>query len=675
MKRPATYIICLILIAISAAASNDGGTRSPFSLGAGSRDLAQGGANMAYGDVAAAPYWNPARLAAAEQYTISGFYSRLYESDVSYQYFGAAIPTLDWGCLGIGIFRLGIDGIEQRDAANVLIPGDLQDNRMAFYLAYGKDFSGYSLGAAISFEHHSLGDYSATSSPGLSISAGRTFVFRSNHIRELSIALVGRNIIKRGTELAEDRVELPGAMDAAFSLKLNPAAPWDHTLTISGELSKVNELDTKYAAGVEYSFRELVSLRGGFRDGNLAAGGGLSYKSITFDYALVDRDMGSLHMFTVSTSFGTPVSYRRKARAESREAEFNNLMNNRLISRNREMITDLVEQGRQNLDNGNLLEAGNYFDRALFLARNAGIDTVGIYELAQESHKRLDEAASRQEYERYMDSAQTRFDGGDYLAAQYYAGLALDRFPDSNEALNQLQLAVEAVRVNTSREEMIVSQLMIVDSLLSYGQADNALKVTKTLRDYAPNDDRVKLAVRKTEFEIYKEKAEAAFAAGNLRQAGDAVSTAQALFPGHQWCISMNARIQQEISMRSAPRTVPVKPADKKTLSDEVLKEVQENYITAQKLFEKGSLSEAIDYWEKVERLAPGYQSVRQYLVKAYKYIGVEMYGRNQLRSAVDTWKKAALLDPENAEINDYIKRTENEIRKLEELSYEHKSK
>ncbi|MEW5924969.1 MAG: hypothetical protein AB1746_13375, partial [Candidatus Zixiibacteriota bacterium] len=304
MRRLAIYIICFALTALTASGSDDGGTRSPFSLGAGSRDLSQGGANMAFGDFATAPFWNPSRLAATEQYTAAGFYSRLYESDVSYQYFGAVIPTLDWGCLGIGIFRLGIDGIEQRDADNILIPGDLQDNRMAFYLAYGKDFSGYNIGAAVSFEHHSLGNYSATSSPGLNLSASRTFAFRNNHIRELSIALVGRNIIKPGKELAEDRVEQPSALDASFSLKLTPAAPWDHCLTVSGCLTKVDELETKYSTGAEYSFRELVSLRGGFRDGNLAAGGGLSYKSITFDYALVDRDMGSLHMFTVSTSFG-----------------------------------------------------------------------------------------------------------------------------------------------------------------------------------------------------------------------------------------------------------------------------------------------------------------------------------------------------------------------------------
>ncbi|PKK85035.1 MAG: hypothetical protein CVT49_00395 [candidate division Zixibacteria bacterium HGW-Zixibacteria-1] len=675
MRRLAIYILCLFITALSAAAANDGGTRSPFSLGAGARDLAQGGANIAFGDAATAPYWNTSRLAMAEQIAITGFHSRLYDSDVAYQYFGAVVPTLDWGCIGLGIFRLGVSGIEQRDADNVLIPGELQDNRMAFYLSYGKDFSGYDVGLAVSFEHHSLGTYSATSSPGLNLSLGRTFAFHSDHIRELSLALVGRNLIKPGKELASDRVEQPSAFDAGFSLKVKPAAPWDHNLTLSAVYTRVDYLDSKYAAGIEYSFHDLVSLRGGVRDGNLSAGGGLSYKSITFDYALVDRDMGSLHMFAISTAFGTPLNSKRKIRAETREAEFNSLMNNRLVSKNRDMVTDLMQKGRQYLDNGNLNEAVNHLDRALFLARNAGIDTTGLFELALESHKRLEEVIVRQEYGQYMDSAQARFDIRDYLAARYFAGLALDKFPNSNEARSLLESADAAIESNTSREEMIVGRLMMVDSLLSYGRVENALKVVNTLKEYAPDDNRVKLAIRKTEFEFYKEKATTAFAAGNLRLADGAVDTALTFFPGHQWCTNMKARIQQEVKRRAAPIDTPTVPVIKETISDEVLKEVRESYETAQRLFAKGSLSEAIEYWEKVDRLAPDYQSVRQYLVKAYKYVGVELYGRNLLRDAVDTWKKASLLDPGNNEINDYIKRTENEIRRLEELSYEHESK
>ena len=102
------------------------------------------------------------------------------------------------------------------------------------------------------------------------------------------------------------------------------------------------------------------------------------------------------------------------------------------------------------------------------------------------------------------------------------------------------------------------------------------------------------------------------------------------------------------------------------------LVQVETAYKTAQEYFKKGDLNEAITHWEKVERLAPNYASVREYLVNAYKFVGVELYSRNDLREAVRVWKKAADINPDNQEIIKYINRTENEIRKLEELSYEH---
>jgi hypothetical protein len=69
--------------------------------------------------------------------------------------------------------------------------------------------------------------------------------------------------------------------------------------------------------------------------------------------------------------------------------------------------------------------------------------------------------------------------------------------------------------------------------------------------------------------------------------------------------------------------------------------------------------------------LAPGYRSVRDYLVNAYKFLGVELYTQNHLEDAVGVWKKAAGLDPESREIANYIRRTQGEISRLQEISYD----
>ncbi|MFH2037333.1 MAG: hypothetical protein ABIJ45_13085, partial [Candidatus Zixiibacteriota bacterium] len=340
MRRLLKYILVVIMpviLVVSVRAANDGGTNSPFSFGAGAREISMGGAGLAISDASTAPYWNASRLLGAEKLTISGFHTRLYDSDVAYQYFGLAVPTLDWGCFGAGVFRLGIDGIEKRDENNIL-QNIFDDNRLAFYFAYARQLSGFDVGLSLMMENHSLDNYSATSSPGINISIGRSFIINNDRFKEILLAFNGRNLIRPSTDLAGEKIEDPYTIDLGLTVKIKPIIKWNHTLSVSARLTKVDFVDSKYSAGLEYSFNDLLHLRGGLRDNKLSVGGGLKYKMLSFDYALVNRDLGSLHLFSITSSFGQSVSERRNLRAQLRETNFNSMMVERLISQNKEMI-------------------------------------------------------------------------------------------------------------------------------------------------------------------------------------------------------------------------------------------------------------------------------------------------------------------------------------------------
>ena len=43
------------------------------------------------------------------------------------------------------------------------------------------------------------------------------------------------------------------------------------------------------------------------------------YKMIKFDYALVDRDLGSIHMFSLTSSLGKPISEKKLLRIQNEE--------------------------------------------------------------------------------------------------------------------------------------------------------------------------------------------------------------------------------------------------------------------------------------------------------------------------------------------------------------------
>ena len=672
MRPVLTAMLCTVLLAGGAAQAGNGGTQSPFSLGAGARALGMGSADLVYCDPSVAAYWNPAGLALTERYSLEAFHSGLYDSEAGYQYFGFAVPTMDFGNFGAGIFRLGIDGIEKRDASNVYL-GTMSDSRLGLYLGYGRDVSEYELGVAITVEQHSPDVYSATSSPGITLSAGRRFDLGGGRLEEIGATVIGRNLVRPSIKVDEESVTYPYSIDAGVSLRVLPAATEEHRIVVSGRLTKVENLAARMAFGVEYNLLDYVDLRAGIADGGPSFGFGLFYKYVGFDYAMAKRDLGTLHMFSISGGFGLPVSEKRRIREENREAEFNHLLGERFAESNRSMVADLVSQGEHAAAAGDLGQAVVLFERALFIAAGAGMNTVRISALAAETQMELEQEKSVRAYAANMHEARKRFDSGDYLGARYFADLALTNRPGSEDASALLERADAAFEESVSRDQEIERGLMLADSLMSYGEVEEALVVARSLKRVAPDDGRVQLALRKAEFTSWQSAAEEAFSRGDSRGAQTALDSAAVRFPDHPWCANLRGRLAAysdhgQAAVDKPRRASRVRVED---LSPEMLKEVAATYKRGQDLFEQGRLSEAVAEWERVEALAPGYMSVSEYLVDAYKFLGVELYTRNELSEAVDVWKKAARLAPDSTEIANYIKRTEHEIAKLQEMSYD----
>jgi len=670
MRRIFDILLVLSLTAATACGATSSGTQSPFAMGSGAREIALGSANIALCNPGTAPFWNPSRLAQSERLSINGFHTSLYESDVAYDYLGMAIPTLSYGSFGLGVFSLRIGGIEKRDSTNFSL-GEFDDSRLALYAAYGRKVRDYDIGAALLFEHHSIDNISSTSSPGLTISATRRFTFATGILSECALALVGSNMIKPGMKLVDETITMPFSARLGLSTVWRPLSNRNHSIGLHGALTKIDRGDPEMAGGIEYGYAGLLHLRGGTNQDGFTLGAGLEYKSLAIDYALVDRDLGYLHMFNISSSFGATISERREEKARKREADFNRLMNERLNGQNASMINELKEQGDEHTSRGDIKEAFACYDKALFMARNTGNDTTSLAIKVASARSKLNELEKMETYANHLDSAQAKLDQQDWLTARYYAELALALVPDSDKAKALREQTIAAMQANSTREELITSKLDAIDSLLNYGHVEVARQSLISLENYAPADKRVAVMAKRVSFEYWRQTASTAYESGRLRDASAALDSALVMFPGHQWCLDLKKQIQaaQKQAVAVVPVTTHLSPAP--TLSKNVLKEVDENYRTGQDLFQHGDLSGAIGLWEKVERIAPDYQSVRDYLVKAYRFVGIELYGQNKLTEAVTMWKKAAQLAPDNNEIMVYIQRTESEIRRLKELSYE----
>lgn len=127
-----------------------GGSEGDFlAWGAGARALALGKAYVALATDATAAYWNPAGLAFADHAGASALHAVLWEGS-SYDFLGAAIPTVSSGTFGwFGSVLVSGPG-ERRDAENNPLSGGFGVTKFGTGVSYGMELqSGVSVGATV----------------------------------------------------------------------------------------------------------------------------------------------------------------------------------------------------------------------------------------------------------------------------------------------------------------------------------------------------------------------------------------------------------------------------------------------------------------------------------------------------------------------------------------------
>ncbi len=287
MKR-IVYFICFFWIIASTAYA----AFEVVDLGA--RPLAMGSAFVAITDDANGIFWNPAGLSQVENREITMSYMELYDL-VSYSSLGY-VQNMKVGAVGIGLVSSSdVDGVYQD---------------MIIFLSGAKGIlNNLSVGTNIKYLYSTanIENVKIGSGKGLSLDAGFQYSMRDDLIK-LGVAfqnLVGyvsynRNEIK-GIP-GEKYWERPGfSYKAGFAVDLGRIFPKLDRTFLASEFS-----DGDIHIGSEYTFRDVLSLRIGFRTGNgltraITTGFGLKLQSIQLDYAYVSSGVGaSTSQFSVS---------------------------------------------------------------------------------------------------------------------------------------------------------------------------------------------------------------------------------------------------------------------------------------------------------------------------------------------------------------------------------------
>ncbi len=303
-----------------------------LAIGVGGRALGMGGAAVALTSDATAGFWNPANLARIDYPQIVLMHNEQFGSLLNHDYGAVAIPFGPFTSLGLSVIRLGIDDIADTRAAGVDANGNLtydltQFSRVdpsrvtyfnaadwAFLFTYARRVTpGFSYGANLKYIRRELGDNSAN---GIGVDVGVWYrptedLFLGATVQDVTTTLIAWDT---GTnELISPTVKVGGAYQiAALGGRFVPALDVDVRFENRGSVSMIHvgPVSADLHSGVEYQFKDLLFLRGGYSDvKQLTLGAGLRFPKLAIDYSFAkfgsQNDIGNSHrisiLFTLET--------------------------------------------------------------------------------------------------------------------------------------------------------------------------------------------------------------------------------------------------------------------------------------------------------------------------------------------------------------------------------------
>ncbi len=285
-----------------------------MATGFGSRALGMGGAHSAMASDVTAAYWNPAGLMRMDYPEIGLMHEQRFGGLLSFNYGGVAWPFGSRSTVALSVTRLGVDDIPdtrgalidlngngQLDEGERLDPSKVTMFSTADWVAYGtfafRSSKELTLGVNLKFIHRAHHIESAT---GVGFDIGAQYratddLFFGATVQDVTTTLMawstGRN------ELVSPTLKLGAAYQLALlGGTVTPAVDFDVMFENRRFASTFNvgAVSVNPRAGLEYRFKDIFALRGGYSDTqDLTFGAGIHLPKLYLDYAFGQNDLFS----------------------------------------------------------------------------------------------------------------------------------------------------------------------------------------------------------------------------------------------------------------------------------------------------------------------------------------------------------------------------------------------
>jgi tetratricopeptide (TPR) repeat protein len=600
---------------LAAGQDGTGGTRSIFSIGAGSRGIAMGGAFSAIADDASALYYNPAALRLSRYPGIVLNHMQLFSgfSDAGYDFMGLVYPSLSAGSIGLGVMSVGTGSIRGFDEYS-RETGDITYRESQAVLGYAftlpwRYIGEVTAGSSVKVLNQRIGDYSDT---GTGLDVG--LLYKPKYIRNIVIGCNLQDIIGAETKLVtvSDRVPRTIMVGAGYTYPFTNGS----ALSLALQMNAPQYDKKEYRFGAEYLFKQLLSVRIGFDSDKITAGIGVAWRGYSVDYGYFSRDdAGSTHPISVSAHIGRSIdekiAFREQQRLLEEEGRIRQIFTRR--------ISGHVSAAEQYRSEGSLGKALDELKAALeYDPTNAAVaETLTVVErtILREEEMRSQNAEKAALINQHFTLGLNYYSNDDYVLSRAEWRNVLELDPENEKAREYLGKTEEKLRALVDEHRLRATDLErngqlaaalgewnVVRTLdpksVEAKQASDRINASlnEMSRDYTETSKKLRI------MELF-DGAVKAFGDGRYAETIKELGELLRMDPAHQE--------GRRLLLRAQRRMIP--------LTDKEKEQVRTLYIEGMKFFTQSEYESAIERWKKILDIDPDNESVVKNIEEAQK--------------------------------------------------------